>query len=604
MSGQTLIQWREWGKEAFEEARQRDIPILLDIGAVWCHWCHVMDTGIPGDPTHTGAYSDPRIAGYINERYVPVKVDTDRRPDVNARYNMGGWPTTAFLTPDGDTLYGETYVTPGRMMGLLQYVAEYYRTHKDEIAGEVAQHKEALQRSAAEPPAEGRLSAEIVNAVADSVKSAFDFAYGGFGSQPKFPHPEALAFAIEEAVLTSDSELRLVAEKTLDAMCSGGMYDRYAGGFFRYSTTRDWSIPHYEKMLQDNARLASVCLMAARAFGEVRFADVARDVHRWAFDILYDPELGVFAGSQDADREEAYYGLPLDERAKLPTPYIDRTVYADWNALMVSSLIARHRQSGEADILAIATKTFAFLEERMAAPSEAGPLALRHFYAGGEAQGTTGLLTDQAAFIAAALDLYEATGDRRYGESAVRAAEFVLAGLEDKEGGGFYDSAPDPSALGMLAQPKREIGENSDTALALLRLADCELMDSGDLRHAVARALASFAEDFRAYAFLAGGYGRAVQASLSPGPHIVLGGDPADPRLVALRQAAWQVFSPHAMVETRTADRAGDYAPAPDGSPRAYVCVGARCLAPVSDPAELSGTLAGLLHERESAAGP
>ena len=126
------IPWREWGEDAFAEAKAQDKPVLLDIGAVWCHWCHVMDTGIPGDPVHTGTYTNPEVQKRIADGFIPIKVDNDRRPDINARYNMGGWPTTAFLTPDGDTLYGETYVPPPRMVALLDYIADLYHNRKDE----------------------------------------------------------------------------------------------------------------------------------------------------------------------------------------------------------------------------------------------------------------------------------------------------------------------------------------------------------------------------------------------------------------------------------------------------------------------------------------
>lgn len=577
---ETRVHWREWGEEAFGEAKRDDKPILLDIGAVWCHWCHVMDTGIPGDSTHTGTYSDPAIAEYINSHYVPIKVDNDRRPDVNARYNMGGWPTTAFLTPEGATLYGETYITPGRMIGLLQYVAEYYRTHKDEIAREVALHKEAVSGSRATREAAGDLTGEILAEISDSLKASFDFAYGGFGTQPKFPHPEALAFALEQSVAANDSELRLVAEKTLDFMSDGGMYDRYAGGFFRYSTTRDWNIPHYEKMLQDNARLSQVCLMAALAFGDEHFKKIALDVHRWLFEVMYDSELGVFAGSQDADKEEAYYGLPLAERAKLPTPFIDRTVYLDWNALAVSSLVARYKLTAEADILAAAERAYGFLQENVAP---------RHFWADGRAQGETDLLSDRVALLAAALDLYEATGSPAYLEEARASAGVILTTLQDQAAGGFWDKPADPNALGALAEPRKDFAENAEAALALLRLS--LLTEDATAREAAHRALLFFQPDYPKYSFMGAAYGRAVAMYLAPAVHVVVVGALDDPRLNALRSAAWHIFIAHVAVETRSPDRAGDYPAAPDGAPRAYLCIGTKCLAPVSAPDELTSLL-------------
>ena len=233
----TLVEWREWGEDAFRDALEQDKPILLDIGAVWCHWCHVMDTGIAGDPVHTGTYSRPDIAELINSRYIPIKVDNDRRPDINARYNMGGWPTTAFLTPAGDTLYGETYVPPDRMLGLLQHIADYYADSKDEIASRLAEHAAETKAASFDDAVTSgdsnkALTDEIAATIASALKSMFDSEFGGFGNQPKFPHTDVLEFAVRRAVQTGDADIRLIVEKTLTAMAGGGMYDRFAGGFF------------------------------------------------------------------------------------------------------------------------------------------------------------------------------------------------------------------------------------------------------------------------------------------------------------------------------------------------------------------------------------
>ena len=307
------IPWREWGDDAFAEARAQDKPVLLDIGAVWCHWCHVMDTGIPGDPDHTGTYSNPEVQKRILDGFIPIKVDNDRRPDINARYNMGGWPTTAFLTPDGDTLYGETYVPPPRMVALLDYIADLYRNSKESILEQAAQMR--AQRAESEALTASDLNPDTTATVIAAIKRNFDFAYGGFGSQPKFPHPDALRLTLEEYARTQDPELRVIAEKTLHGMADGGMYDQFAGGFFRYSTTRDWSIPHFEKMLEDNAKLTSVYALASQVLDDPYYMEVVKTAHKWLLTDMRDPETGAFAGSQDADKEEAYYGQPLSVRA-------------------------------------------------------------------------------------------------------------------------------------------------------------------------------------------------------------------------------------------------------------------------------------------------
>lgn len=564
---ETLIKWREWGDEAFAEARARDVPILLDIGAVWCHWCHVMDTGIDGDPTHTGTYSHPEVVRRIEANFVPVKVDNDRRPDINARYNMGGWPTTAFLTPDGETLYGETYVPPPRMVALLDHMHDAWTNKRDEIALQADDVRR--QRADAEQTApSGELDPQTIASVVVFIKRNFDFAYGGFGAQPKFPHPAALQLALEEYARTGDAELRTVAEKTLAGMADGGMYDQYAGGFFRYSTTRDWSVPHYEKMLEDNAKLTTVYALASQVLGESRYLDIVKSAHGWLLDVMRDPETGAFAGSQDADKEEAYYGEPLDVRATLPTPFIDRTIYTGWNCLMVSSLIARWKLTSEQDILDAAASAFGFVKDALGSPD-----GLRHFFADGRAQGSVGLLADLTDFAQAALDLYEATSEASFMADARHVADAILA-LEDKEHGGFFDIAPDPTALGELARPKKDMTENADAALALLRLS--AVTDDTRLRQAAERALQLFADECRQSSFFASAYARAVGAALAPPLHIVIVGEE---RRGPLTRTAWQVVGAGGAVEILDADtgKARNFPAAENGAARAYVCVGTNC---------------------------
>lgn len=581
---ETAIQWREWGDDAFAEARARDVPILLDIGAVWCHWCHVMDTGIDGDPTHTGTYSHPEVARRIETNFVPVKVDNDRRPDINARYNMGGWPTTAFLTPNGETLYGETYVPPPRMVALLDHMHDAWTNKRDEIASQAEDVRRQRAEAEQQTPPSDALDPQTVPNVVAFIKRNFDFAYGGFGSQPKFPHPAALQLALEEYARTGDAELKTVAEKTLRGMADGGMYDHYAGGFFRYSTTRDWSIPHFEKMLEDNAKLTTVYALASQVLDDSRYLDTVKSAHGWLLDVMRDPETSAFAGSQDADKEEAYYGEPLDVRAALPTPFIDRTVYAGWNCLMASSLVSRWKLTGEEAILEAAVKTFEFVNNTMQEwePTAIGLspedtlihyIVLRHFFADGEAQGSAGILTDQSAFVAAGLDLYEVTGNEYFLYCANEAAIYIQDFLEDKEHGGFFDIPSNPNALGELARPKKDMSDNADAALALLRLS---LVWNDKARQSAEHALKAFADEYRQASFFASAYARAVHAALAPPLHIVIVGEE---RRGPLAQAAWEMVGAGGAVEILDADtgKARNFPIADDGTARAYVCVGTNC---------------------------
>ena len=590
MSDHTQIPWREWGIDAFAEAKAADKPILLDIGAVWCHWCHVMDTGIPGDPVHTGTYSSPDVQERILKNFIPIKVDNDRRPDINARYNMGGWPTTAFLTPDGDALYGETYVDPKRMVGLLDHMTNIYANQKDEIAAQTAEMRE--QRTASEALTPSEFDPNTTANVLKSIAGQFDPVHGGFGTQPKFPHPDALRLVLEEYARTLDPKLREVAEKTLHGMADGGMYDQFAGGFFRYSTTRDWSVPHFEKMLEDNAKLTSVYALASQVLGDPYYLEVVKTAHAWLLSDMRDPETGAFAGSQDADAEEAYYGQPLDVRASLPTPFIDRTVYTNWNALMVSSLVARYKITGEAEILEAAQKLFLFMLYYMTRhdPGDTGLLLIRHFSAENGQESSSGLLSDQVTFMNAAFDIHEAdkAASRHALDGAIKSAEYMLEMLEDKLDGGFFDLAPDPDAIGDLARPKKDIGENADAALALIRLSG--FTEKAKYRQAAERALKLFADKYADYGYFSSSYARAVAAATAPGLHITIVGEMGSTQTRELQSAAWGFAAPAKTVETLTPADAGTRGLPADNGGRAYatVCVGTVCYAPVSSAAEMA----------------
>jgi uncharacterized protein YyaL (SSP411 family) len=299
-----LLNWQEWGDEAFEKARREDKPILLSISGSWCHWCHVMD-----DTT----YSDREIAGIINKNYIPIRVDTDRRPDINARYNLGGWPTTAFLTPEGDIITGGTYMPPDRMLEALESVYHLYRKDPAGVKREARERSGIKAERSKRPPkretevrAEGRETetfADLLGFASSQLQKSYDPQYGGFGNFPKFPMVEALELAQIAYLYQGDREWKNIFTHTLRSMYEGGIYDPVEGGFSRYSTTRDWSLPHYEKMLEDNAQLLYVLLVAYKLTSEELFARASRDVLRYLENNLYLPETGGWAGSQDADEK-------------------------------------------------------------------------------------------------------------------------------------------------------------------------------------------------------------------------------------------------------------------------------------------------------------
>ncbi|HEV2495822.1 MAG TPA: thioredoxin domain-containing protein [Terriglobia bacterium] len=315
------VQWNEWGDAAFEAARRDDKPILLDIGAVWCHWCHVMDRE---------SYESEEVARVINENYVAVKVDRDERPDIDARYQMavsaltgqGGWPLTAFLTPDGKPFYGGTYFPPddryGRpgMKHVLESIAHNYRTHKAEILNSAEGIHQALGSVELYRSDGEKAGAAIVGSVVQNIAGMFDPEHGGFGSSPKFPHPSALDLLIDAYLETRQNRLLDMVSTTLEHMGRGGVYDQVGGGFHRYSVDERWIVPHFEKMSYDNAGLLGNYLRAYQITGNEFFREIALGILSFIETVLSAPDGGFYA-SQDADYslddDGDYFTWTLDE---------------------------------------------------------------------------------------------------------------------------------------------------------------------------------------------------------------------------------------------------------------------------------------------------
>jgi uncharacterized protein YyaL (SSP411 family) len=340
------IQWHEWGPEAFAAAQQANKPMLLDVGAVWCHWCHVMDRE---------SYDDPQIAAIVNEHFVAVKVDRDERPDIDSRYQaavqavsgQGGWPLTAFLTPDGKPFYGGTYFPPSDGYGrpsfrrVLLSIAAAYKEKNEDVVEQAKMVENAIAQSESFAGKDGRISASVIKAIQTAAFRMFDPQHGGFGQAPKFPHPSALDLLIERYARSAEGDtsksppyrkerdrlghpeqsgddgLRNLIVTTLDHMAQGGVYDQLAGGFHRYSVDERWVVPHFEKMCYDNSELLKNYVHGFQATGEEFFADVAKDIIRWMDEWLSDRERGGFYASQDADismdDDGDYFTWTLDE---------------------------------------------------------------------------------------------------------------------------------------------------------------------------------------------------------------------------------------------------------------------------------------------------
>jgi uncharacterized protein YyaL (SSP411 family) len=337
------IQWHEWGEEVFAAARAANKPMLLDIGAVWCHWCHVMDRE---------SYDDAEVAAIVNENFIAVKVDRDERPDIDSRYQaavsavsgQGGWPLTAFLTPDGKPFYGGTYFPPTDGYGrpsfkrVLLSIAAAYKEKNGDVMEQAKMVESTIAQAESFAGRSGRVSSSIISAIEKSAFSMFDAQHGGFGQAPKFPHPSALDLLVERyARSTSGASLRRTDEgvrpstvraddgenlrnlimTTLEHMANGGVYDQLAGGFHRYSVDERWVVPHFEKMCYDNSELLKNYVHGYQATGSEFFASVARDIVRWMDEWLSDRERGGFYASQDADismdDDGDYFTWTLDE---------------------------------------------------------------------------------------------------------------------------------------------------------------------------------------------------------------------------------------------------------------------------------------------------
>ena len=300
------VLWHPWGEEAFARAQAEDKPILLDIGAVWCHWCHVMDRE---------SYEDPELAAIVNEHFVAIKVDRDERPDVDVRYQaaisaisgQGGWPLTGFLTSTGQPYFGGTYFPADDRYGrpgfkrVLLTMAQVWRERREEALESAASVMAAVEQNENFSGGGGDLNLSLVDRIAESILKQFDPRNGGFGSQPKFPHPGAIDLLIETATRTGNEKARDAAILTLTKMSQGGVYDQLAGGFHRYSVDERWVVPHFEKMLYDNSELLRNYVHAYQSFVMPEFAHVAGEIIRWLDGTMTDRERGGFYGSQDAD---------------------------------------------------------------------------------------------------------------------------------------------------------------------------------------------------------------------------------------------------------------------------------------------------------------
>ncbi len=612
------IQWHEFGEEAFAAARLANKPVLLDIGAVWCHWCHVMDRE---------SYDDAEVAAIVNERYIAVKVDRDERPDIDSRYQVavaaltgqGGWPLTAFLTPDGKPFYGGTYFPPADAYGrpsfkrVLLSIAQAYREKHGEVLEQAQMVESAIARAESFSGGGGTVSATVIDAILESARTMFDEVNGGFGSAPKFPHPAALDLVMDQYVRardrgTENEELRTMFVHTLAKMARGGVYDQWAGGFHRYSVDERWIVPHFEKMCYDNSELLKNYVHAYQATGDEFFSRVARDIIRWMDEWLSDRVHGGFYASQDADYsmdddgdyftwtlpemkaaldvDEAavaalYYdiqeagdmhhnpaknvlcvkssveeiarrlSIPEEQAGTLlaaaqkkmyaarllrPTPYVDKTVYAGWNAMCVSAYLEAAKVLDLAEARHFALRSL----DRLLSEGWDAERGMKHVIAysdpKAERREISGVLEDYAFAVIACLDAYEATADLSYFRFARAIGEAMVAGFFDPVAGGFFDTraaaAGEQIALGILGTQRKPFQDsptpagNSAAAIALLRLHGyaSDSSNSGSYREKTEQTLEVYAGVAGQHGIFAATYGLAVVRFIQSHTQVVIVG--------------------------------------------------------------------------------
>lgn len=573
------IQWREWDGKAFLEAKLHDKPVLLSLSAVWCHWCHLMDEN---------AYSDDEIIRLINERFIPIRVDNDRRPDINERYNMGGWPSTVFLTPDGDILTGATYMDPDQMKEMLSQVGAYYSGNKAEIQLLTAQVR-ARQRDK-EDRASGNLSLPetVFEDIVQMAATRFDPVYGGFGMEPKFLCWETIDLLITYYRVTGNVRYLLMAAKTLDQIRSRPVSDPMEPGVFRYSMTRDWSAPHFEKMLDLNVLGLRTYSRMFQATNEQNYREAAQSMAAFLDSVLWYDHYGVFYGSQDADVR--YYQLSKEERDAASKPLVDRTVYTSWNALAASVYLEASWSLRQSSFKDKALKVLDFLWQMSWDDKE----GMYRYWTDGERR-ETGMLADQASSAKAFMDAYQVTGKRIYFERGRQITDLIMREYA-APGGGFFDIRQDDGALGNLRFRERLLEDNSLMAQVLNILYYCTQQES--YKEAALSALGVFAQEYRLDGYLAAPYALAYYQCVKEPVQVIVVGAPEDPKSKELIISALQLPYPNRLVQTldpveqaQTLEELG-YPPQP--SPAAYVCYSMACSAAIQEPHLLESTVKAL----------
>jgi uncharacterized protein YyaL (SSP411 family) len=580
--------WFEWSETAFAAARERKLPVLLFIRAAWCRWSREMERKV---------FLDPSVARLVSERFVAIRVDKDRRPDIDARYSKGGWPTLAWLDDSGELLGADNFLEARELAARLELVSDTYAKNRDAIRAHLARAAAAIPPLQPAGDARARAttldaarSQQIVEQVERTLLETADPVHGGWGRDNKFPHPEALDFLLIRWSQTGDASMLAFVRRTLRKMEEGEIHDKVDGGFYRYATQPDWSGPNHEKMLDSNAQRLEAYLEAYQALGEESFRKTARGILGWMHGTLLDRATRAFKGSQDAS--PVYAHLPtLAARRDLGPPACDPTIFANWNAMAVSALLKAAVVLDEPQHREQALATLDFVIDALHDTRQ----GVFHYWDG--TFHLPGLLTDQAYVLRALIDAVQLAGENKYLGVARHLADLTIESLRSP-GGGFYDTLHDPGARGGLRHRQISILENSVIAEVLLRLS--HLLRDDDYADAARATLASFAGDYKRFGHFVAGYGRAVDLLLHEPVHVTIVGPKGSEATRALRTAALKPYLASRIVQVvdpvedmELLDRFCLPGPRTLFEPaRAYVHRARGSYAETSDPARLPALLA------------
>ena len=639
------VDWYPWGEEAFAEARRRDVPIFLSIGYAACHWCHVME--------HE-SFENVEIAALMNERYVNIKVDREERPDVDGLYmdtihmmnGNGGWPASLWLTPDRVPFYAGTYFPPESRYGrpgfkqLVVRMAEAWQEDREKVLETTARVQQALERAAEGDALDSWPQPRVVRLAVDQLLRTWDPEHGGWGSRNKFPMTARLEFLLAYGTVHDDAQVQALVRDGLEAMDRGGIHDHLGGGFHRYTVDTRWVVPHFEKMLYDNAQLLSVYGAAAVALDEPRFAEVAEDIVDYLVRDLRHPT-GAFYSSQDADSSEGegiyYVWTPAQVRSLLKGPAAERfleayrvteagnfehgstvltrgdTVDAEGADLAASrQTLLDHRSTREAPptdtkrVVAWNGMTMGALARAgrlldkpqwVALAGECADAVLQAMDSEGvlprtlESNAPRGILDDHAFVAQGLLDLYEADPNPRWLLAAHKIAGAMVQRFGDPEGGGFFISEPGATDLLVRRKDASDGAEPSGLGIAVQVLRRLRAYGAPGVEIATLDAAVRSVGDMlqRAPGSHTGVIG-VVDASVRPSMEVVLVGE-SPAALAPFLERYNAVWRPHAVLARMTPDRASSLASfgslegkvAAENGPLAYVCFDGTCKLPTSD---------------------